>query len=208
MSITAADIQNQVFEHSKHGYDVEQVDEFLSRLEMEVGSFAEQLEAAGAKAAELEARIAELEAKCDDYEVRINEQKQDDSVISNAIISAQRSAEAIKKEARERGEKVYRDAEAKSRDILRDALSEKQRTLEEVDRLKDSRERFRNEYLQLLQTFLKQAEQVFPEAGGIAAAGAAATTGGHSAPAVPESPIEKTAEEFGETDDVDIEDLD
>ena len=206
MSITAADIQNQVFEHSKHGYDVEQVDEFLSRLEMEVGTFAEQLAAADAKAAELQARIAELEGKCEDYEVRINEQKQDDSVISNAIISAQRSAEAIKKEARERGEKVYRDAEAKSRDILRDALSEKQRTLEEVDRLKDSRERFRNEYLQLLQTFLKQAEQVFPEAGGIAAAGVAA--GGHSAPAVPESPIEKTAEEFGETDDVDIEDLD
>ncbi|MDY2624695.1 MAG: DivIVA domain-containing protein [Coriobacteriales bacterium] len=174
MSITAADIQNVVFEHSKRGYDVDQVDEFLSRLELEVSNFIQQIDESQERIAQLQAQLEAAQAQAANAAAQHAEQpapaKPDDSleresqIISNAIISAQRSAEAIKREAREAGDKVYREAEAKSRDILRDALAEKQKTLEEVDRLKSSRERFRTDYLALLQKFVKQAEETFPDA--------------------------------------------
>ena len=56
MSITALDIQQQGFEHSLRGYDVEQVDVFLERVAQEVDGLVteneqlkEQLEAASAQ---------------------------------------------------------------------------------------------------------------------------------------------------------------
>jgi cell division initiation protein len=222
MSLTAEDVQNKIFEHEKHGYSIDQVDEFLSIVENEVGAMNEQIAEAEDRNASLQARVNELETKLaeyqgkiTDYEGRLSEQKEDDSVISNAIISAQRSAEAIKKEARERGEKVYRDAEAKSREILRDALSEKQRTLEEVERLKDSRARFQTEYLALLHKFLEQADQAFPENPN-AAATTGSSAGSHSAPessSDPDATIASPAAQpgvsaYGETDDVDVDDID
>jgi cell division initiation protein len=167
MSITAQDIQNQVFERSRHGYDAEQVDEFLERVANEISVLvASRDELARANADftnQLNSRVAADEAKFAEYEQKLAKAGDMDNTISKAFISAQRSADALKEEARAEGEKVYREAEAKSREILRDALSEKQHTLEDVDRLKDSRERFRTEYLTLLHQFMKQAEQVFPE---------------------------------------------
>ncbi len=167
MSITAQDIQNQIFERSRHGYDAEQVDEFLERVANEVGILISSHDELTRNNAELTAqlanRIAVDEAKFAEYEQKLVRAGDMDNTISKAFISAQRSADALKEEARAEGEKVYREAEAKSREILRDALSEKQHTLEDVDRLKDSRERFRTEYLTLLHQFMKQAEQVFPE---------------------------------------------
>ena len=58
MSITALDIQQQGFEHSLRGYDVEQVDVFLERVAQEVDALVteneqlkEQLESAAAQPA-------------------------------------------------------------------------------------------------------------------------------------------------------------
>lgn len=177
--ITAADIANQQFEHEKRGgYKISQVDEFLAVLESEVGAFNQQVDDLQAQNAQLRAQIDVLKGQLESAEAAAkaapaataapaqttDSAAEDAAIISQAIISAQRSAEAIKKEAREAGDKVYREAEAKSRDILRDALAEKQRTLEEVDRLKSSREQFRSDYLELLQKFVKQAEETFPDA--------------------------------------------
>ena len=72
MSITALDIQQQGFEHSLRGYDVEQVDVFLERVAQEVDGLMteneqlkEQLEAASAQPQTegAEERIAAAEAQ-------------------------------------------------------------------------------------------------------------------------------------------------
>ena len=72
MSITALDIQQQGFEHSLRGYDVEQVDVFLERVAQEVDALVteneqlkEQLEAASAQPQTegAEERIAAAEAQ-------------------------------------------------------------------------------------------------------------------------------------------------
>ena len=44
MSITAMDIQQQGFEHSLRGYDVEQVDDFLERVATEVGEMTKEID--------------------------------------------------------------------------------------------------------------------------------------------------------------------
>ncbi|MGN0072228.1 MAG: DivIVA domain-containing protein [Coriobacteriales bacterium] len=72
MSITALDIQQQGFEHSLRGYDVEQVDVFLERVAQEVDALVteneqlkEQLEAAAGQPADPAAdeRVAAAEAQ-------------------------------------------------------------------------------------------------------------------------------------------------
>ena len=100
------------------------------------------------------AKIAELEQKLKDKEVS-------DDVISKAFISAQRSADALKEDARAEGERIYRESEAKARELLRDALVEKQRVLNEADEIKGSYEKFREEYKALIAHFAEEADKNF-----------------------------------------------
>lgn len=51
MSITAMDIQQQGFEHSLRGYDVEQVDDFLERVATEVGAMTAEIDSLKAQLA-------------------------------------------------------------------------------------------------------------------------------------------------------------
>ena len=219
MSITAKDIQEQGFEHSRKGYDVEEVDVFLERVAVEVDALtrqnqelrtrvtelsdkvtaaeaaateaasaletaqAEASAAVAAKEAELsdsekgdyEARIDDLLAQVADLERKSVESKrkidsleadlarkgEDESAISAAIISAQKSADNIRAEARIEGEKIYKEAESKARELVRDALSEKQKTLIELEQLKKSRNDFQSEYKEMLVRFGAVAEKEF-----------------------------------------------
>ncbi len=65
----------------------------------------------------------------------------------------------MKEEARKEADRVYREAESKGRDIVREALAEKQKTLGELDRLRESCEQFRTEYLSLLKHFQSDAQK-------------------------------------------------
>ena len=66
MSITAQDIENEGFEHSLRGYDVEQVDDFLERVAKEVDEMNKTIsdlkEQLAAAQAELSERSQELDA--------------------------------------------------------------------------------------------------------------------------------------------------
>jgi len=197
MSITAKDIQEQGFEHSRKGYDVEEVDVFLERVAVEVDALTRQNQELRARVAELsekaanepvasaepqiidsglaeeekasyEAQIADLqkkgsdlEAKISDLEANLARKGEDESAISAAIISAQKSADNIREEARVEGEKIYKEAENKAREIVRDALSDKQKTLTELEQLKKSRDAFQTEYKELLERFTNVADKEF-----------------------------------------------
>lgn len=174
MSITAAEIQEVRFGEVKRGYDPDEVDEFLERVAADVDTLSRALGEAASriKAAELRAEEAERQAEeaasrrpapaFDDFEPLPplqNESGFSEDVISKAFIAAQRSADALIEEARKEAEKVYREAESKGRDIVREALVGKQKTLEEVDRLRESSEQFRTEYLSLLKHFQADAQK-------------------------------------------------
>lgn len=219
MGITAQDIQNEGFEHSLRGYDVEQVDVFLERvadevdvmnttigqLEAQVASLQEELagaapadsatpeeleqaiaraESAEAKAAHADTRLAEAKARIDDAQAKLADalaraekaeaaleplqaelaQKNElDSAISQAFISAQRSADNLMEEARAEGERIYRESEGKAREFIREALQKKAALYAEIDALQKSAESFRASYIALVDGFADEAKNKFAD---------------------------------------------
>lgn len=170
MAITPADIQAQTFSEAKRGYDPAEVDVFLEQLASEVDAMlnkivdlknrltaTEQELAAAQAAAQNAAVVAPAPAP-----VASPEYTATASQISAALIAAQQSADNIVANARDNAEHIRNEADAKAREVIRQALAEKQNELAEIDRLRASREEFKAEYLKLIQHFMDDAQNEFP----------------------------------------------
>lgn len=177
MAITPADIDNMTFsEDKKHGYNVEEVDAFLNQVSAEVDAMLQkiadlkgrlnnseqQLAAAQAQIAQLKeastAAPVEVVAAAPASDITASERQ-----ISQVLIVAQQSADKLVADARTNAENIRNEADQKAREVIRQALAEKQNELDEIDRLKQSREDFRAEYKKLLQHFMDDADSVFPD---------------------------------------------
>lgn len=178
MAITPQDIENLAFTPSKHGYETEEVDNFLEELSGEIDAMLQkiadlksrltasnqELETANARVVELEAQVA---AKSEGDSIPVTDSESvaaTEHQISQALIVAQQSSDRLIAEARENADKIRNEADQKAREVIRQALAEKQNELDEIDRLKNSREAFREEYKSLLQHFMDDAETVMPAA--------------------------------------------
>lgn len=234
MAITPADIEQQTFSPSKHGYDTEEVDAFLEQISSEVDAMLQkiadlkgrlnnteqQLVAANAQIASLEENagatqlaapapvVAPTPAPAPAVDLSVSERQ-----ISQVLIVAQQSADKLVAEARDNAERIRNEADQKAREVIRQALAEKQNELDEIDRLKQSREDFRGEYKKLLQHFMDDAEAVMPAAGFVALSapnGSAGTTHNDAvavpAPVAPAAPVAAPASDvsplgdFGDLD--------
>lgn len=234
MAITPADIEQQTFSPSKHGYDTEEVDAFLEQISSEVDAMLQkiadlkgrlnnteqQLAAANAQIASLEENagatqlaapapvVAPTPAPAAAVDLSVSERQ-----ISQVLIVAQQSADKLVAEARDNAERIRNEADQKAREVIRQALAEKQNELDEIDRLKQSREDFRGEYKKLLQHFMDDAEAVMPAAGFVALSapnGSVGTTHNDAvavpAPVAPAAPVAAPASDvsplgdFGDLD--------
>ena len=170
MAITPADIQAQTFSEAKRGYDPGEVDVFLERLASEVDAMLNKIVDLKTRltateqelaAAQAQAQVAPVAAPAP-APVANPEYTATASQISAALIAAQQSADNIVAEARENADRIRTEADAKAREVIRQALAEKQNELAEIDRLKASREEFKAEYLKLIQHFMDEAQNEFP----------------------------------------------
>lgn len=170
MAITPADIQAQTFSEAKRGYDPAEVDVFLETLSSEVDAML-------AKIVDLKGRLTATEQQLADAQAQLAPAQAvpaapvaapapdfsaQERQISAALIAAQQTAETIVNDANENAERIRNEADAKAREVIRQALTEKQAELEEIDRLKASREEFKAEYLKLIQHFMDDAQNSFP----------------------------------------------
>ena len=171
MAITPADIQAQTFSEAKRGYDPAEVDVFLETLSSEVDAML-------AKIVDLKGRLTATEQQLADAQAQLAQAQDataqavpaapvaapapDFSAQERQISAAQQTAETIGNDANENAERIRNEADAKAREVIRQALTEKQAELEEIDRLKASREEFKAEYLKLIQHFMDDAQNSFP----------------------------------------------
>ncbi|WP_302011738.1 DivIVA domain-containing protein [Collinsella tanakaei] len=171
MAITPADIQAQTFSEAKRGYDPAEVDVFLEKISSEVDAMLNKivdlknrLTASEQQLAEAQAQLAQAQAAPAPAPAPVHapDYTASERQISAALIAAQQTSDAIVAEAQENAERIRNEADAKAREVIRQALAEKQSEIEEIDRLKASREDFKNEYLKLIQHFMDEAQNSFP----------------------------------------------
>ena len=99
--ITEQDIREKTFEKSKFGgYDMAQVDEFLEEL-------ADDLTNSQKEVAVLKSKMKVLVDKIEEY-------RNNESALNKSILSAQKLAQEIETEARDKAAKVLADAEKKA----------------------------------------------------------------------------------------------
>ncbi len=182
MAITPADIEQLTFsEAKKSGYATDEVDAFLEQLTVEVDMMLrkidelknrlsgteQQLAQSQNQVAMLQEQLGSSQAQLQAAQAKAAAPQQPSSgaserQISLALIQAQQTADKMVDDARDSAEKIRNDADQKAREVIRQALAEKQAELDEIDRLKASREEFRAEYKKLLQHFMDDMEATFP----------------------------------------------
>lgn len=187
MPITPADIQQKTFSEAKRGYQPGEVDVFLEEISKDIDAMLRKiadlktrLTTAEAKNAELVNEVENARAEADAARaaaanaaasvpaaapaapVKPNIYSATEEQLSAALIVAQQTADRIVAEAKANAERIRTDAEAQARKVIRQALDEKESELDEIERLKTSREEFRTQYLALIQKFMDAAQANFP----------------------------------------------
>ena len=187
MPITPADIQQKTFSEAKRGYQPGEVDVFLEEISKDIDAMLRKiadlktrLTTAEAKNAELVNEVENARAEADAARaaaanaaasvpaaapaapVKPNIYSATEEQLSAALIVAQQTADRIVAEAKANAERIRTDAEAQARKVIRQALDEKESELDEIERLKTSREEFRTQYLALIQKFMDAAQANLP----------------------------------------------
>ena len=83
-----------------------------------------------------------------------------EQTLHNTMLAAQRSAEDIVSKANAEADSMLRDAELKAKEIIHNALAEKQKVAGELVRIKQAEEEFRTRFKALLERQLRQVNEV------------------------------------------------
>ena len=144
MKITPMDIRRKEFKRGRRGYADAEVDEFLDQV-------ADECERLSKENLSLTESVRVLDEKVSRY-MHIED------ALQKALVSAQTSAEEVKREASEAAQLVLREAELKARQMMNAAYSEKQAVEQATLKARGLEEGFRSAFRQMLQGYLKQAE--------------------------------------------------
>lgn len=138
---TPREIRDTEFERVSRGYKVEDVDGFLSHL-------ADQIEQLMAQKAESDRQLAAASERLEQY-------RQEEGALRNAMISAERLKENILAEATQQQEILLRDAQQKADRIVGDVESKIEREEATLAALKQQVAAFKSEVLNIYKSHLE-----------------------------------------------------
>lgn len=145
IKLTPLDIHHKEFRNSLRGYNPEEVDEFLDEV-------ADEFE-------RLFKENIDLSEKLEAAEGRVRSYTEMEQTLQNTMLAAQTSAEDIKSRAQSEADLLVRDAELKSKEMVQDALAERQRSQAELARLRKTSDDFRADFRQRLESYLADVDE-------------------------------------------------
>lgn len=148
MKLTPLDIRHKEFKRGMRGYADAEVDEFLDEV-------ADEYERLFKENIDLSERLETLEEKVAGYR-RIEE------TLQKTLVSAQSSAEELKRNSTKEARLILQDAELKARQIVNDSYSQKQAIEQTIAQLRGAEDGFRFKFRQLLDQYVKSIEETPP----------------------------------------------
>lgn len=146
MKLTPLDIHHKEFHRSIRGYNEEEVDVFLDEI-------ADEFERLFKENVELQQQMEDLNQKMTQY-------KTIEATLQNTLFTAQKTAEEIQSNAKKESELILRDAELKAKDMIQQALAEKQRIQQIMLRIKQAEEEFRMKFKSVLDNYTQNIQEV------------------------------------------------
>lgn len=187
MKITPQDIHSQEFRRSLRGYDMDEVDAFLTQV-------ADEIETAAQESLQLKDRIKVLEE-------RIVEYQQLDQRLKDTLVTAQEMKEEIAKASQHKVEAAAAQARVEAQQIVADAHKSLVRIQSQVDELR----RFRDSFIIRYKAFLDQQYRFLADYARSEGAGAKEAEKPRPAAAEAEKPAAPRKEKTADGGELEIE---
>ena len=113
--MNAKEISAKRFDKSAFGYKADEVDSFLNEIAAEVN--------------ELTSQNTELQKKLEILATKLEEYRQDENSMKEALLGAQKLGNTIVREAKEKADAIIAEAQLKSDDLMREATENSQKQL-------------------------------------------------------------------------------
>ena len=144
--LTPLDIQKQDFAVKLRGYDADEVDDFLDLV--------------GADYEKLYRENKELKDKVTMLNKSVEEYKNIETSLRNALLYAQNTAEDMKKNASEKAKNILQAAESKASDVYRQAEQETRDKTQELVQLKNEIEAYKTKIKSFCNGMLEMLEKI------------------------------------------------
>ncbi len=136
------------------GYKPEDVDEFVEQVRETVDSLSKTAQKQQEELAALSQENRQLQKKMEILAQKIEEYRDEEDGIKNALVSAQKLGDASVREARHKAEIIIRDAQMKAERIVGSAEEEAKSHTQELETLKQAVTDFRSQMLELYKQHL------------------------------------------------------
>lgn len=113
--MNAKEISAKRFDKSAFGYKTDEVDSYLNEIAAEVS--------------ELTSQNTELQKKLEILATKLEEYRQDENSMKEALLGAQKLGNTIVREAKDKAEAIIAEAQLKSEELLREATENSQKQL-------------------------------------------------------------------------------
>ncbi len=141
MRLTPMDIHHKEFRHAIRGYSEEEVDDFLDEVVAEFERlFKENID--------LKEQMEHVREKMSQYENM-------EETLRNTLITAQKSAEDVHRNAKREAELIIKDSELKAKEVVQNAEMQRQELEKKLTRLTQAEEEFRSKFKGLLESYLR-----------------------------------------------------